>query len=237
MEQEQTRAAAEEKEPLEAEERDEAKEREQQEAVITAVLFALGGCVEVSDLAKACGCDAKAARKAARSLAEKTEASKGPLLVKEFDGGFQMCTNPAYYENLIRVVTNPKKPVLTDVVMETLAIIAFQHPTTKAEIEKIRGVKSDHAVNRLIEYGLVEETGRLDAPGRPALFAPTKEFYRRFGIETGTGLPKLRPELVEELVEEVREELPEEPGASENPAPEESAALSEDRKTGEEQGR
>ena len=65
-----------------------------------------------------------------------------------------------------------RKPILTEVVMETLAIIAYRLPVTKAEIERIRGVKSDHAVNKLIEYGLVEETGRLNAPGRPAVFSP-----------------------------------------------------------------
>lgn len=86
-----------------------------------------------------------------------------------------------YYENLIQVASAPKKQVLTDVVLETLSIIAYKQPITKLEIEKIRGVKSDHAVNRLIEYNLVYEVGRLDAPGRPALFATTEEFLRRFG--------------------------------------------------------
>ena len=93
-----------------------------------------------------------------------------------------MCTRAKYYENLIQVASAPKKQVLTDVVLETLSIIAYKQPITKLEIEKIRGVKSDHAVNRLIEYNLVYEVGRLDAPGRPALFATTEEFLRRFGV-------------------------------------------------------
>ena len=90
------------------------------------------------------------------------------------DDSYQMCSRVDYYENLIRVAATLKKQILSDVVMETLAIIAYKQPVTKADIEKIRGVKSDHAVNRLVEYDLVYEAGRLDAPGRPALFATTE---------------------------------------------------------------
>ena len=99
------------------------------------------------------------------------------------------------------------RTMLTEVIMETLAIIAYKSPVTKAEIEKIRGVKSDHAVNKLIEYGLVEETGRLNAPGRPALFAPTDEFYSRFDLKDKDSLPKPGPELEAEIDEEVKAEL------------------------------
>ena len=163
--------------------------------VIAAVLFAMGGAVDTEALARACGCDKKTAAEAARELLLQYKDADGPLLIREYDGSFQMCTNPKYYENLIRLVSAPKKPVLTEVVMETLSIIAFKNPATKVEIEKIRGVKSDHAVNKLIEYGLVEEVGRLDAPGRPALFAPTEEFYRRFGISGREDLPGIGPEV------------------------------------------
>ena len=118
-----------------------------------------------------------------------------------------MCTRTGYYENLIRVAATPKKQVLTDVILETLAIIAYKQPVTKADIEKIRGVKSDHAVNRLIEYNLVYEAGRLDAPGRPALFATTEEFLRRFGVSSTVDLPDIDPEQEEEIRTEVEEEL------------------------------
>ena len=118
-----------------------------------------------------------------------------------------MCTRPEYYENLIRVAATPKKQVLTDVVLETLSIIAYKQPVTKMEIEKIRGVKSDHAVNRLVEYNLVYEVGRLDAPGRPALFATTEEFLRRFGIGSTQNLPTPDPETAAEIRMEVEEEL------------------------------
>ena len=91
--------------------------------------------------------------------------------------------------------------------LETLSIIAYKQPVTKMEIEKIRGVKSDHAVNRLIEYNLVYEAGRLDAPGRPALFATTEEFLRRFGVGSTMDLPTMNPEQEEEIKAEVEEEL------------------------------
>lgn len=118
-----------------------------------------------------------------------------------------MYTNPAQFEALIRVAKHPKKPVMTDVVMETLAIVAYRQPVTKAEIEKIRGVKSDHAVNRLVEYGLIYEEGRLNAPGRPALFATTEEFLRRFGAESIKDLPALSEEIEASIETEVKEEL------------------------------
>ena len=100
----------------------------------------------------------------------------------------------------------PKKYVLTDVMLETLSIIAYRQPITKLEIEKIRGVKSDHAVNKLIEYNLVCELGRLDAPGRPLLFGTTEEFLRRFSVQSLDDLPGIEPEKLETFKEEAEDE-------------------------------
>ena len=96
---------------------------------------------------------------------------------------------------------------MTDVQLETLSIIAYKQPVTKLEIEKIRGVKSDHAVNRLVEYNLVCEVGRLDAPGRPLLFGTTEEFLRRFSIHSLDELPSLNSEQVETFKHEAEEEV------------------------------
>ena len=90
--------------------------------------------------------------------------------------------------------------------LETLSIIAYRQPVTKLEIEKIRGVKSDHAVNKLVEYGLVEEVGRMDAPGRPILFGTTVEFLRRFSVQSLDDLPSLAPEQIEHFKEEAEDE-------------------------------
>ena len=92
------------------------------------------------------------------------------MQLTELDGSYQMCTKPELYEYLIRMAKQPRKQVLTDVLLETLSIIAYKQPITKSEIEKIRGVSSDHAVSKLVEYSLVTELGRLDAPGRPMLW-------------------------------------------------------------------
>ena len=106
----------------------------------------------------------------------------------------------------MKVAAQPRKYVLTEVLLETLSIIAYKQPVTKLEIEKIRGVKSDHAVNKLIEYGLVEEVGRLNVPGRPILFGTTEEFLRSFGMSSVEDLPTAGPEQVEEFKQEAEEE-------------------------------
>ena len=105
------------------------------------------------------------------------------IQIIELEQSYQMCTKKEYYENLIQIALHPQKPVLTDVMLETLSIIAYKQPVTKAEIEKIRGVKCDHAINKLMEYELVRELGRLDAPGRPILLGTTEEFLRSFGVQ------------------------------------------------------
>ena len=118
-----------------------------------------------------------------------------------------MCTKKQLYEYLIRVASQPKKQILTDVLLETLSIIAYKQPVTKQEIEKIRGVSSSHAVNKLVEYELVCEVGRLDAPGRPLLFGTTEVFLRNFGVNSLDELPRMEPEQVEEFRQEAEEEL------------------------------
>lgn len=162
----------------------------EQEAVVEAVLFTMGRSVEIRQLAAALETGEPEAEAAAERLKARYEESVCGMQVLRLENSYQMCTRTGYYENLIRVAAAPKKQVLSDVVLETLAIIAYKQPVTKADIEKIRGVKSDHAVNRLIEYNLVYEAGRLDAPGKPALFATTEEFLRRFGVSSTENLPE-----------------------------------------------
>lgn len=177
------------------------------EAIVEAVLFTMGKAVETRQLAAALGRDEEAARTAVLRLRERYEEEKRGIQIAQLEDSWQMCTRAEYYENLICVASAPKKQILTDVVLETLSIIAYKQPITKVEIEKIRGVKSDHAVNRLIEYNLVYEVGRLDAPGRPALFATTEEFLRRFGVGSTKELPEPGPGQVDEFRLEAEEEL------------------------------
>jgi len=184
-----------------------AKEEKKWEAVIEAVLFTMGNSVELSRLAAAIEQDEETAREAVLRLMKRYETGKKGMQIIALENSYQMCTRSEYYENLIRVACAPKKQVLSEVVLETLSIIAYKQPVTKLEIEKIRGVKSDHAVNKLVEYNLVYEVGRLDAPGRPALFATTEEFLRRFGIGSTQNLPAADPLVAAEIRMEVEEEL------------------------------
>lgn len=135
------------------------------------------------------------------------EREDGALLIREIDGKYQLSTSPKYFDNLVNVAVVHKKPELSDVLLETLAIIANKTPATRVDIEKIRGVKSDFAVNKLIEYGLIEEAGKLNVPGRPTLFKPTDEFYRRFGIENKYGLPQPDEAVKSRISDEVQIEV------------------------------
>ena len=101
----------------------------------------------------------------------------------------------------------PRKYVLTDVLLETLSIIAYKQPITKMEIEKIRGVSCEHAVNKLVEYELVKELGRLDAPGRPMLFGTTEEFLRAFGVTSIEELPAISEDIIEKFKDEAEMEI------------------------------
>lgn len=177
------------------------------EAVVEAVLFTMGKSVELRQLAIATGQSEEETRQAVERLKARYDKEERGMEIIELEDSYQMCTRTGFYENLIRVAASPKKQVLSEVVLETLSIIAYKQPVTKMEIEKIRGVKSDHAVNRLVEYNLVQEVGRLDVPGHPALFATTEEFLRRFGIGSTENLPDMDPVREEEIRVEVEEEM------------------------------
>ena len=180
-------------------------EIEKLQSAIEAILFAMGDSVELEKLASAIGHDEETTRKLIHNMMDKYEAADRGIRIIELDNAYQLCTKKEMYEYLIRVAKQPKRYVLTDVLLETLSIIAYKQPVTKLEIEKIRGVKSDHAVNKLVEYGLVEETGRLDAPGRPLLFGTTEEFLRRFSVHSLDELPVLDQEQIEHFKEEAED--------------------------------
>ena len=134
------------------------------------------------------------------------EENRGIQII-ELENSFQMCTKKEYYQYLINSALHPQKPALSDVMLETLSIIAYKQPVTKAEIEKIRGVKCDHAINKLVEYSLVRELGRLDAPGRPILLGTTEEFLRCFGVQDLESLPVPDPVQIEDFKAEAEEEI------------------------------
>ena len=176
------------------------------ESVLEAVLFTMGESVSVDRLAAAIQHDEDTTRKIMHQMMDHYNAEQRGMKIIELENAFQLCTRPEMYEYLIRIAKQPKKRVLTDVLLETLSIIAYKQPITKAEIEKIRGVSCDHAVSKLVEYNLVNEVGRLDAPGRPMLFGTTEEFLRSFGVHSIDELPVLNEDQVEEFKHQAEQE-------------------------------
>ncbi len=176
-------------------------------AKIEAILFSMGDSVEISRLAQALSVSEAEIKTAAEQMKWSYEKADRGIRLLFLEDALQLVTKPDYYEDLILLAKNPKKPVLTDSIMETLSVIAYKQPVTKAEIEKIRGVASDHAVNRLVEYDLVKEVGRVNAPGRPILFGTTEEFLRRFGFETIDEIPQLDPVKEEDFKAEAEVEI------------------------------
>jgi segregation and condensation protein B len=182
-------------------------EIKQAEAAIEAILFTMGESVDLERIAGAIEQDKETTRKIIYHMMDKYREEDRGIQILELENSFQLCTKKELYEYLIRVAKQPKKIVLSDVVMETLSIIAYKQPVTKLELEKIRGVKCDHAINKLIEYNLVKELGRLDAPGRPLMFGTTEEFLRHFGVNSLEDLPEINPVQMEDFKAEAEEEI------------------------------
>ena len=177
------------------------------ESIIEAILFTMGESVEVSRIAKVIEHDVETTRKIIHNMMDRYEEEDRGIRIIELNDSFQMCTKKEMYEYLIKIAKQPRRYNLSDVALETLSIVAYKQPVTRQEIEKIRGVKSDHAINKLIEYDLIQEVGRLDVPGRPILFGTTEEFLRRFNVQSADELPGITPEKVEDFKAEVEEAL------------------------------
>lgn len=182
------------------------KEMDKLQAAVEAILFTMGESVEVAKIASAIGHDEETTRKLIRGMMDRYDKEDRGIRIIELEDSLQLCTKKEMYEYLIRVAKQPRRYTLTEVLLETLSIVAYKQPVTRLEIEKIRGVKSDHAVNKLVEYGLVEEKGRLEAPGRPLLFGTTEEFLRRFSLQSLDELPSVNPEQIEYFKEEAEDE-------------------------------
>lgn len=180
---------------------------EKTEAAIEAILFTMGESVEAEKIAVAIEHDVDTTVKIIHNMMDKYENEYRGIKIIELEGSFQLCTKEEYYDNLIRICSQPRRYTLTDAALETLSIIAYKQPVTKIEIEKIRGVNSDRSVNKLVELELVKEVGRLDAPGRPMLFGTTEEFLRTFGVGSIDELPVISEDMVEQYKEEAEYEI------------------------------
>lgn len=156
----------------------------EQQKILEAMLFAAGDAVLLSKLAEALGCDIPVTRRLLTDMADRYKYEEAGIQLIEINDSFQLCSNPKYHDYAKSLLPKATKRNLTQTLLETLSIIAYKQPVTKSLIEEIRGVNADHAVNKLMEYGLVIEQGRLDAPGKPILFGTSEDFLRYFGLKT-----------------------------------------------------
>ena len=155
----------------------------QLESIIEAILFTMGDSVEVSKIASAIEQDVPTTEKLIHNMMDKYQKEERGIRIIELDHAYQLCSKPEMYEYLIRIAKQPKKYVLTDVMLETLSIIAYKQPVN-----------------------LVCELGRIDAPERPLLFGTTEEFLRRFSVQSLDDLPGIEPEKLETFKEEAEDE-------------------------------
>lgn len=176
-------------------------------AALEAILFAMGESVELKKLAETIEEDVQETRKLLEEIQKDYKSGKHGIELLELEDSYQFVTKPDYYDVLLKIAKTPKKMNLTDTVIETLSIIAYKQPITRLEIENIRGVSCDHAVNKLLEYELIEELGRKDAPGRPLLFGTTEQFLRSFGVKSLKDLPEMNTLQIEEFKQQAEQEV------------------------------
>jgi len=178
-------------------------------AAIEAILFAAGESVPVRRLSLVLDTDGGEISQIARELSERYEREQRGVRLLFLDDKLQLCSAPEYAPFIIKTLEQRKPPVLSQPALETLAIVAYFQPVTRAYIDRVRGVDSSYTVSVLLERGLIEISGRLDAPGRPALFRTTDVFLRTMGISELSQLPPL-PDLssgegVEKLQQAIEE--------------------------------
>ena len=159
------------------------------EAIVEGLLFAAGDPVPVARIAEILDLDKSTAKRFLANMALKLQNSQRGILMREIDGSYQLCTRPEHFEYISRLVDPRQKQALSQAAFETLAIVAYNQPVTRARIEMIRGVNSDSSIATLIERNLIREAGRLDSPGRPMLYETTEEFLRSFGFKSVKDLP------------------------------------------------
>lgn len=175
-------------------------------AIIEAILFSAGRVVTQEEIIIALEINKEEVEKCIKEMQEESK-DRGIEIIR-VENGYQLCTKTEYYENIYQILDKRARPNLSSAALETLAIIAYNQRATKAEIEAIRGVNSDGTIYKLLDYGLIEDAGKADLPGRPITYKTTPEFLKMFGYETLANLPELpkykldanRQVVIEELM-------------------------------------
>ncbi len=166
-------------------------ELEKAEAIIEAMLFSTGGIITIKDIMNIVELGSEDIEKIMQKMRAKYESKNSGIELIKAEDGYQLCTKKEYYEYIVPLFDNRSKPSISNAALETLSIIAYNPKITRSEIDAIRGVNSDGTIYKLLEYNLIEEAGKLDAPGRPVLYKVTPEFMKMFGISSLDDLPEL----------------------------------------------
>ena len=171
---------------------------------IEAILFVAGEAVRLDELARALNLPVGQVEKALEELKNEYDYEQRGFCLKRFGRQVQLATRALYADDVVRLLQPVQKQSLSQAAMETLAVVAYRQPVTKAEVEEIRGVKCDYSIHSLTVKNLIQEVGRKDTLGRPILYGTTEEFLNHFGLTTLDDLPP----------------LPDTPAEDEGPAPE-----------------
>ena len=168
--------------------------------IIEAILFVAGEPVKISDLATALGLGEMEIMRAIEEMERQFDMHRRGIAVRRYGDHLRLETRAEYAPYVERLLQPVQKQSLLQTAMETLAVIAYRQPTTKGEVEQVRGVKCDYSVQSLLQKGLIKEVGRKEALGRPILYATTDQFLEHFGISDLRELPPL-PDAVEKVDE------------------------------------
>lgn len=179
-------------------------------AIIEAILFSCGRPVEMKELITATEIPEKDIIKIVEEMKEDYSNKNRGIEIVKIDNGYTLCSKKEYRDYIYPLFDNRAKPNISNAAMETLAIIAYNPKITRAEIEAIRGVNSDATIYKLLEYNLIEDAGKSDAPGKPTVYQTTAEFLKTFGISNLDELPELPRYKIDEneqlVIDDVIEE-------------------------------
>lgn len=164
---------------------------EKAQAIIEAMLFAAGREVKIKEIMNVLEIGSDDIDKIMQNMKLKYDSETSGIDLIKVEDGYQFCTKKEYYEYIYPIFDNRAKPTISNAALETLSIIAYNPKITRAQIEAIRGVGSDGTIYKLLEFGLIEEAGRMDAPGRPTMYKVTTNFLKMFGISSLDELPDL----------------------------------------------
>ena len=194
-------------------------ELEKIQSIIESILFAAGRMVSIEEIELALEVSRVDLEKILDKMQEEYKEEKRGIELIKLNNGYQLCSKKENYEYIYQIIDKRNKPKLSNAALETLSIIAYNPKISRAEIEAIRGVSVDATIYKLLEYGLIEEAGKLDLPGRPMSYKTTEEFLKMFGYSSLDELPELprykmdeNHQIVIEELEENSNELEEENG-------------------------